>query len=139
MSKPFDDRGCLAQHGAFFGSELAQPLGEPRVAAPAVGGDGRPSGVGEGHDDLAPVGLVPAAHATDPTGVGDGFRAGFLAATSWGLSMERAAQVGAGIATLVLEADGPQEYAVRPDQFTDRLRSVYGAQAAAEIRAQLPG
>ena len=30
----------------------------------------------------------------DPTGVGDAFRAGFVAALSWGVSPERCAQVG---------------------------------------------
>jgi len=40
--------------------------------------------------------LAAAADVTalEPTGVGDGFRAGFLAALSWGLGLERAAQVG---------------------------------------------
>src|SRR3954470_21376167 len=39
---------------------------------------------------------VPVAQeirAYDPTGVGDGFRAGFFAARSWGLALERSAQV----------------------------------------------
>ncbi len=78
------------------------------------------------------------AHVVDPTGVGDGFRAGFLGATSWGLCPERSAQVGATLATLVLEADGPQEYAVVPAEFTARLGEVYGAEAAAEVAAHLP-
>ena len=45
--------------------------------------------------------VVPAlnnVNAVEPTGVGDAFRAGFLAATEWGLSHERAAQVGFTIA-----------------------------------------
>lgn len=85
------------------------------------------------------VPVVPARQIVDPTGVGDGFRSGFLAATAWGLSPERAAQVGATLATLVLEADGPQEYAVVPAEFTARLGEVHGAEAAAEVRAHLPG
>ena len=85
------------------------------------------------------VPVVPARQIVDPTGVGDGFRSGFLGATAWGLSMERAAQVGAMIATLVLEADGPQEYAIVPAEFVARLGEVYGEDAAAEIRAHLPG
>jgi adenosine kinase len=84
------------------------------------------------------VPVVPAREVADPTGVGDGFRAGFLAATSWSLSPERSAQVGATLATLVLEADGAQEYAVEPAKFVDRLGEVYGADAAAEVRAHLP-
>ena len=83
------------------------------------------------------VPVVPASEIVDPTGVGDGFRAGFLAATSWGLSAECSAQVGATLATLVLAADGPQEYAVVPVEFTARLEEVYGSAAAAEVRAHL--
>ena len=85
------------------------------------------------------VPVVPPRAIVDPTGVGDGFRSGFLGATSWGLSPQRSAQVGATLATLVLETDGPQEYAVVPAEFTARLGEVYGAEAAAEIAAHLPG
>ncbi len=84
------------------------------------------------------VPVVPAREIVDPTGVGDGFRSGFLGATSWGLSPERSAQVGATLATLVLEADGPQEYTVRPAGFVARLGEVYGPAAAAEVAAHLP-
>ena len=69
----------------------------------------------------------------DPTGVGDGFRAGFLTGRSWGLSWERAAQVGSLLATLVLETVGTQEYEVKPTDFADRLAESYGDEAAAEV------
>lgn len=84
---------------------------------------------------------VPAAQkvrAYDPTGVGDGFRAGFFAARSWGLSLERCAQVGAMLATLVLETVGTQEYEVRPDLFVKRLAESYGDECAADVRSHLP-
>ena len=79
---------------------------------------------------------VPVAreHAkVDPTGVGDGFRAGFLAAREWGLVWERAAQVGCLLATLVLESAGGQEYQVKEADFTERLAESYGDDAAADI------
>jgi hypothetical protein len=38
----------------------------------------------------------------------------------------------------VLEADGPQEYAVVPAEFTARLGEVYGPDAAADVAAHLP-
>jgi adenosine kinase len=69
----------------------------------------------------------------DPTGVGDGFRAGFLAGRTWGLSWERSAQVGSLLATLVLETIGTQEYDVKPHDFADRLAESYGDEAAAEV------
>jgi len=80
---------------------------------------------------------VPVAQeirAYDPTGVGDGFRAGFFAARSWGLRLERAAQVGSLLATLVLETVGTQEYEVRPDIFLKRLAESYGDECSADVR-----
>jgi len=76
-------------------------------------------------------------HAYDPTGVGDGFRAGFFSALSWGLGLERAAQVGSMLATLVLETVGTQEYLVSPDEFSKRLALSYGDDAADEVRPHL--
>jgi adenosine kinase len=73
----------------------------------------------------------------DPTGVGDGFRAGFLAARTWGLSWERSAQVGSLVATLVLETVGTQEYQVKANEFADRLAESYGDEAAADVRPLL--
>jgi adenosine kinase len=74
----------------------------------------------------------------DPTGVGDGFRGGFLAARNWGLSWERSAQVGSLLATLVLETIGTQEYEVKPADFAERLAESYGDDAAAEVFPMLP-
>jgi adenosine kinase len=89
--------------------------------------------------DVPPMHVAVAReHAKlDPTGVGDGFRAGFLTARAWGLSWERAAQVGSLLATLVLETVGPQEYQVRRDDFLKRLDESYGPDAAADVRPHL--
>ncbi|MFI7073980.1 carbohydrate kinase family protein [Micromonospora sediminicola] len=83
---------------------------------------------------------VPIAReiqAVDPTGVGDGFRAGFFAALDWGVGLERAAQVGCLLATLVLENFGGQEYEVRRDLFVKRLAESYGDAAAEDVRPHL--
>ena len=40
------------------------------------------------------VAAVPEVQKLDPTGTGDAFRSGFLAAVAWGLPLERAAQLG---------------------------------------------
>jgi adenosine kinase len=79
------------------------------------------------------VAVAREIQAYDPTGVGDGFRAGFFTARSWGLSLERCAQVGALLATLVLETVGTQEYTVRTDEFVKRLAESYGDDAAGEV------
>ena len=89
-----------------------------------------------GEPDLE-VGVVPAREVADPTGVGDGFRAGFLTATAWGLGLERACQVGALLATHVVETVGPQEYVVTRADFLARLAGAYGEAAAAEVAEHL--
>ena len=77
---------------------------------------------------------VPREEAkVDPTGVGDAFRAGYLAGNSWGLTDERAAQVGAMLATYVIETMGTQEYELGKSQFLDRLAQAYGDDAAADV------
>ncbi|HET6876147.1 MAG TPA: carbohydrate kinase family protein [Jatrophihabitans sp.] len=78
-----------------------------------------------------PVAKERAKH--DPTGVGDAFRGGFLTAREWGLSWQRAAEVGSLLATMVLETVGTQEYTVAKDEFTKRLAESYGDDCAAEV------
>ncbi len=85
-----------------------------------------------GEDEIL-VAVAPARRLTDPTGVGDAFRAGFLTATGWGLPLERAAQVGALVATHVVETVGPQDYTFTPAEFLVRFVEAYGGDAAAEV------
>jgi adenosine kinase len=83
------------------------------------------------------VKAAPCEGVVDPTGVGDAFRAGFLAGLSWRVSTVRAAQVGCLLATLTLEASGPQEYKLDPATFLRRLEETYGPEAAADIKPNL--
>lgn len=85
------------------------------------------------------VGAVPGVRAVEPTGVGDAFRAGFLAALQWSLDHERAAQVGCTLAAYVVEGVGTQEYSFTREQFAQRLATAYGEQAADEVRPHLGG
>lgn len=84
------------------------------------------------------VPVVPEVDKTDPTGVGDAFRGGFLTARSAGLSLERSAQLGSLVAVLVLETVGTQEWTFDREVALTRLRSAYGDEAAAEIATVLP-
>jgi adenosine kinase len=79
------------------------------------------------------VPAVPGVRPKEPTGAGDAFRAGFLAAVSWGLSFERAAQLGNLVAAYSLETTGTQEYRLQAESLTARFAAAYGAPAAAEI------
>ena len=75
---------------------------------------------------------------TDPTGVGDSFRSGFIAGLAWGLSHERCAQLGALIATYVIETLGTQEYRFTKAEFIARFAEAYGQASADEIAIHLP-
>ena len=88
----------------------------------------------------APVVVGPVKDATfvEPTGAGDAFRSGFLAATAWGLPTERAIQLGNLMAVHALETVGPQEYDLTPAALADRAKYSYGEEAAAAIAAHLP-
>jgi adenosine kinase len=79
------------------------------------------------------VAAVPELGLADPTGVGDGFRAGFLAGLAWGVELERCAQIGSLMATYVLETVGTQEYQVKPIAFHERFAQTFGESAAAEV------
>lgn len=75
----------------------------------------------------------------DPTGVGDAFRAGFLAGVEWGVSDERAAQLGCTLATLVIESVGTQEHKFESKTFLERFSEAYGPDNAAEVADYLRG
>lgn len=84
--------------------------------------------------------VVPAARdvaALEPTGVGDAFRAGFLAGLAWGLELVDAARVGCVLAAYVVETVGTQEYSFTAAGFVARVEASYGAEAAATISRHL--
>jgi len=85
------------------------------------------------------VGPVKDASFVEPTGAGDAFRTGFLAATAWQLPLERAIQLGNLMAVHALETVGPQEYDVTAKALAERATASYGETAAAELTAHLPG
>ncbi len=83
------------------------------------------------------VGVVPEESKADPTGVGDAFRAGYLAGMWWGVTPERCAQVGATLAAYVIETVGPQEYSFTHAAFAERLGDAFGAEAGREVAGHL--
>ena len=83
------------------------------------------------------VAAVPEIRKVEPTGVGDAFRAGFLAALMWGLDHERAAQLGCLVAVYVVERVGTQEYILSRAEFLHRLEDAYGPGAVADIEPRL--
>ena len=123
---------ALTEHKT--GWSAAEVLDRVGVRVTTHGADGV---VIDGAGEQTRVGVVPARRLADPTGGGDAFRAGFLSGRSWGLSLERSAQVGSLLATLCLETVGTQEYDVDRDDALTRLKEAYGAEAADEVMPHL--
>lgn len=80
---------------------------------------------------------VAGVEAADPTGVGDAFRAGFLAAVGRTGSPELAARLGCAVASLALAAVGSQSYVPDPARLTAVLRRQYGEATAAALEPVL--
>ena len=72
--------------------------------------------------DLIEVPVFPTEIIKDPTGVGDGFRAGMFYGMAEGWSLELSAQVGSLCATYVLEQVGTQNHKFTPVDFVTRFR-----------------
>jgi adenosine kinase len=114
-------------------ADLAEQVG---VRVTTLGGRG--ARVDRAGQEPIMVPAVPGVEPAEPTGAGDAFRSGFLAAVSWGLSLERAAELGNIVAVHALESTGPQEYELRPERLMERIAAGYGEAAADEIASHLP-
>jgi adenosine kinase len=115
------------------GWTAAELTGRVAVRITTLGSEG--ARVDRAGEDPVLVGPVKDVTPVDPTGSGDGFRAGFLAAVAWGLGLERAAQLGNLIAVHALEVAGPQDYVLTPAGLAARCRESYGQAAADEFAA----
>ena len=76
------------------------------------------------------VPAIPDAPTADPTGVGDAFRVGFLAAVGQGAPLEPAARLGCALASVVLGAVGSQSYEIDRTQLSAIVERTYGPGAA---------
>ena len=90
--------------------------------------------------DRIEVGAVTVRDDVDlePTGAGDGFRAGFLSGLAWGMGLERSAQIGALLGVMALESVGPQAYTLDAPTARERLAAAYDDRVADEIVDHLP-
>lgn len=127
------EAGLLAQKTGWSPDEVLDRVG---IRVTTHGEDGvviesRADGV------LAKVPAVPTQAIKDPTGVGDAFRSGYLTGRAAGADHELSAQIGATLATTVLETVGTQEYSVDREAFVTRLGAAYGTDAATAAVATL--
>ncbi|HLI36565.1 MAG TPA: carbohydrate kinase family protein [Streptosporangiaceae bacterium] len=122
------EAALIERKTGWAGDEVLSHVGVQVTTLGAAGARVR----GAGQPQISVAG-VPVAHVADPTGAGDAFRAGFLTAVEWGLSLERAAQLGNILAAYSLETVGTQEYELKPGPLTERFAAAYGQAAAEEI------
>lgn len=123
------ERALIEQKSGWSSEEL---LGRVDVRVTTLGADGALL-ERRGEPEIR----VPACREerkADPTGVGDAFRAGFLAGLSAGLPLERSAQLGSLLATYAIETVGTQEYTFTADEFVRRFAGEFGEDAAQQIR-----
>lgn len=106
-----------------------------RVRVVTLGSKG--AKVEEKGKEVITVGIAQEKSKLDPTGVGDSFRAGFIAGLAWNLNHERCAQLGSMLATYVIETKGTQEYRFTRDEFLERFERAFGAGATADVSEHL--
>ncbi|HZY45677.1 MAG TPA: carbohydrate kinase family protein [Anaerolineae bacterium] len=80
--------------------------------------------------DRVDVPPVLTEHQVDPTGVGDGYRAGLMKGMALGLPWEIAGRMGALAATFVLEHMGPQGHTYTHAEFVQRYRAHFNDSGA---------
>jgi adenosine kinase len=78
------------------------------------------------------VPVVSPHQITDPTGVGDAFRGGFLSGYARSWDLETCGQMGAVAAAFCLEQEGPQGHSFSPGEFVSRFRQHFDDQGKLE-------
>ena len=76
---------------------------------------------------------VPPCRLVDPTGVGDGYRAGLITGMRYGLPWEVAGRMGSLAATYVLEEHGTQRHYYTVESFIQRYAECFGDSAPLEV------
>ncbi len=69
---------------------------------------------------------VPVSRVVDPTGAGDGYRAGLIKGLVMGRGLVEAAQIGACCASYAVECYGTQEHSFSGEEFWARYEACFG-------------
>lgn len=101
------------------GLDLAGMLEQVKIIIVTRGKDGADV-YADGKEYHIPT--VPEQEIVDPTGVGDAFRGGFLAAYAHGWDWELCGQIGSLAAVYVLEQNGTQNHSYTREEFVARFR-----------------
>jgi adenosine kinase len=97
-------------------------LGRVKLLARTLGKDGAEL-FADGQRYVIPI--FPTENVTDPTGVGDAFRAGLLAGLSHGWPWEVIGRVGSLCSAYAIERIGTQSHRFTPADFVARYRTVW--------------
>ena len=130
FSNDYED-GLITQKTGWSHEEILQ-----RVAVRVITRGAKGSSVEIAGEPRLDIPVARAVARVDPTGVGDAYRAGFLAGLAWTVPLERCAQLGSLLATYAIEVVGTQEYRF-DGTFLTRFEDAYGAAAAAQITPHL--
>jgi adenosine kinase len=130
FSNDYED-GLITQKTGWSHEEIVE-----RVAVRVITRGAKGSSVEVAGEPRLDIPVAREVARVDPTGVGDAYRAGFLAGLAWKVPLERCAQLGSLLATYAIEVVGTQEYRF-DGTFLARFEEAYGAAAAAEIAPHL--
>ncbi|MFS0697247.1 carbohydrate kinase family protein [Streptomyces nitrosporeus] len=126
------EAGLLAELSGWDREEILSRVGAWIVTH---GADGVRMATAGGVRESFPA--VPSGSVVDPTGAGDAFRAGFLAATSWGFAPDTAVPLGCALAAEALEAVGSQLYRASGKDLLARVTATYGEFVGARLAPHL--
>ncbi len=112
------------------GLSEADILGKVKYIVVTMGSKGARILAG-GEEYFIPV--FPVESITDPTGVGDAFRGGFLRGYMMDLDWQTCGQMGALAAAYCLEQRGTQNHSYTPEEFVQRYRTVFDDAAKLDI------
>jgi len=130
FSNDYED-GLITQKTGWSHKEVLQ-----RVAVRVITRGAKGSSVEIAGEPRLDIPVAREVARVDPTGVGDAYRAGFLAGLAWKVPLERCAQLGSLLATYAIEVVGTQEYRF-DGTFLTRFEDAYGVTAAAQIAPHL--
>ncbi|HET9301577.1 MAG TPA: carbohydrate kinase family protein [Propionibacteriaceae bacterium] len=130
FSNDYED-GLITQKTGWSHEEILE-----RVAVRVITRGAKGSSVEVAGEPRLDIPIAREVARVDPTGVGDAYRAGFLAGLAWQVPLDRCAQVGSLLASYAIEVVGTQEYRFG-DTFLTRFEEAYGTAAAAEIAPHL--
>lgn len=89
----------------------------------------------QSRNDAVAIPAAPPLREADPTGAGDAYRAGLVAAMLRGLSLAEAGRCASLAATYAIEQVGTIEHSYTPQEYATRYREAFGALLPAAFAA----